>query len=552
MFNWKPKATNAIYLKEDNGGKGRPFESRFIESGLVKYSFGVCLLTKKTIDKFINSFVGCPVIIDHQDVTDENAKDERVGVISEVWYNEKDGWFWCKGIIFDDEAIDLIKKGYTVSCQYEITEYQDNTENKLHNGNEFDKYILNGQGEHLAIVKNPRYENAYIAVNNADELKADEDVEWITVKGNHIPVKKGQSREDAIEQFIEDKRTGAYSDRNKSNRSIVAELEGKDNITTLSKKLKIPSKELKDTLFTDEWHHTNKNYTKTNYYYTDAYLDLQKKGEITQENIDKYNLNNFQIRAIKDSWGKLETKLKRKDDNIIDKLKDKFKNDKILSDIFSKIDDRAKKNDGLALEEVRRYYNEYIKGERDYSSLIENISFFSEEERAKRKQAKNEIQESDKMFNFKKEKNMDEIKEMLNSLLVAYKAKNEADKEDDKKEDDKKAMNENVDKRKLIDEIGGILKGKVDDELWRTIIGKAEKLAYDKSEVDTADNKCKNKCKNEDDEAEYEDLKEDTKESAENKKAKNSIEEMFYNGNVKTESNYISQKKAIELGKELF
>lgn len=35
-----------------------------------------------------------------------------------------------------------------------------------------------------------------------------------------------------------------------------------------------------------------------------------------------------------------------------------------------------------------------------------------------------------------------------------------------------------TDKRKLIDEIGGILKGKVDEELWRTIIGKAEKLAY--------------------------------------------------------------------------
>lgn len=34
------------------------------------------------------------------------------------------------------------------------------------------------------------------------------------------------------------------------------------------------------------------------------------------------------------------------------------------------------------------------------------------------------------------------------------------------------------DKRKLIDEIGGILKGKIDEELWRTVIGKAEKLAY--------------------------------------------------------------------------
>lgn len=41
---------------------------------------------------------------------------------------------------------------------------------------------------------------------------------------------------------------------------------------------------------------------------------------------------------------------------------------------------------------------------------------------------------------------------------------------------------EDVDKRKDIDEIGGILKGKVDEELWRTIIGKIEKIAYNDSE----------------------------------------------------------------------
>ena len=46
---------------------------------------------------------------------------------------------------------------------------------------------------------------------------------------------------------------------------------------------------------------------------------------------------------------------------------------------------------------------------------------------------------------------------------------------------------EDEDKRKLIDEIGGILKGKVDEELWRTVIGKAEKLAYNDSETGAND-----------------------------------------------------------------
>lgn len=53
-----------------------------------------------------------------------------------------------------------------------------------------------------------------------------------------------------------------------------------------------------------------------------------------------------------------------------------------------------------------------------------------------------------------------------------------------------------TDKRKLIDEIGGILKGKVDEELWRTIIGKAKKLAYTDStrSADDEDIKAKDAC----------------------------------------------------------
>lgn len=168
------KAENRIDLNIDNKGKGRRFESRFLQAGLVKYSFGVCLLSKEVIDRFAYKFVGCPVIIDHKDITDENAKDERVGVISKVWFNEFDGWFWCEGVVFDDEAISLIKdKGYNVSCQYNIDDYTENTANSLHNGNPYNITILDGTPEHLAIVKNPRYEEALIAVNKGEDMKAE-------------------------------------------------------------------------------------------------------------------------------------------------------------------------------------------------------------------------------------------------------------------------------------------------------------------------------------------------------------------------------------------
>ena len=52
---------------------------------------------------------------------------------------------------------------------------------------------------------------------------------------------------------------------------------------------------------------------------------------------------------------------------------------------------------------------------------------------------------------------------------------------------DKCAKDKDIDKRSLIDEIGGMLKDKVDEELWRTIIGKVEKIAYNDSETGAND-----------------------------------------------------------------
>ena len=175
-------------------------------------------------------------------------------------------------------------------------------------------------------------------------------------------------------------------------------------------------------------------------------------------------------------------------------------------------------------------------------------------------EAINEIKETDMFRNlFKKEKKQmekSELKELFMECLEDLTARNEA-----------------VDKRKLIDEIGGILKDKVDDEIIRTIIKKAEELSYNPSEKDKADNEkeeieeekeekkeeVKNKCgKNEEDDAENKCGKnEDKKDDEEDKKeAKNAMEEQknkFYAGNNQSSSStYLSKSKAIELGDQLF
>ena len=158
----------SLILDEDSGGKGRHFVSRFIEDGLVSYGdAGVLKVTKEALDKFSQTLVGCPVIVRHQKVNDDNADELRSGVISDVYYNADDGWYYCSGVIWDKDALQKIEEGWTVSCCYNMTDSTGDS-GEWHNMH-YDDELLNGVFEHLAIVPNPRYEEATILLNSKEE-----------------------------------------------------------------------------------------------------------------------------------------------------------------------------------------------------------------------------------------------------------------------------------------------------------------------------------------------------------------------------------------------
>lgn len=64
----------------------------------------------------------------------------------------------------------------------------------------------------------------------------------------------------------------------------------------------------------------------------------------------------------------------------------------------------------------------------------------------------------------------------------------EEPKEETEEPKEEEKENEGTDKRELIDEIGGILKDKVDDEIIRTVMKKCEEIAYNGSETSEKDN----------------------------------------------------------------
>ena len=139
---------------------------------------------------------------------------------------------------------------------------------------------------------------------------------------------------------------------------------------------------------------------------------------------------------------------------------------------------------------------------------------------------------------------LDDIKDLI---FKVENEKPEDEKPEEKPEDKKEVENEKVDKRKLIDEVGGILKGKVDDEIIRTIIGKLEKLSYDESEDGKADNgkKVKNEEPKENEEK-VKEIKKDVKEDVENgcgKTVKNSKEEDYYSKLMKIYNSAVSVKE---------
>lgn len=143
----------------------KTYTFKFLEQGLVSYDdmkLGTLLLRKETIENMIPSFIDKPVIIKHRSVDEHNFTDLAVGYIKNVYFNSIDGWYYADCLITHDEAHDKLQNGWGVSCAYKVNNIISG--GKYHNI-DYDGEIVNGIGEHLALVENPRYEECFMAVN---------------------------------------------------------------------------------------------------------------------------------------------------------------------------------------------------------------------------------------------------------------------------------------------------------------------------------------------------------------------------------------------------
>ena len=150
--------------------KAETFKARFLESGVVEYHDEYqderVLIRSENLNNIAQKFKGAKVQIDHKEITAKNVS-EIVGYINNIWIDNCDGWAWCDFTVNDEQAIDLINRGYSVSCCYiGVGSGSGGTKNAV----PYDREIIDIEDDdevtHLAIVESPRYEDAIILKNS--------------------------------------------------------------------------------------------------------------------------------------------------------------------------------------------------------------------------------------------------------------------------------------------------------------------------------------------------------------------------------------------------
>lgn len=175
------------------------YKKKFITSGIADYKDcddGVILIQKPAIDNALKTIIGKPVIITHDG-------KEPVGEVVDAYFSAENDAFICGFNVWNKEAQNLLdNKGYSVSCTYEVSEY--NGGGIYHNIN-YDKEAIAIDFKNLAIVDTPRYQEAKEYVNSINNNNEKDDM-FFSKKENECDKLKNEIDEgcEVVENEAED------------------------------------------------------------------------------------------------------------------------------------------------------------------------------------------------------------------------------------------------------------------------------------------------------------------------------------------------------------
>lgn len=336
---------------------------RHIAQGVCGYQDETIFIGEDALKEMDKSFAGKPVVVEHQAIDLEKLQEQADGYVVESFYLPEDASHWAKIIIVSDKGHEAVSKGWAVSNAYVPDAF--GASGEWHNI-PYNREITEGHYTHLAIVSNPRYEEAVIMTpEEFKQYKA----------GKKEQLNQLQNSKEGVKQQM---------------------------------------------------------------------FKLFTKKEVTNsEDISKamVELSNGKTVSIQEMINACEEDIKAKE-----AAKNKKNEDEELLEKVVKVN-----GEDVAVKDLIKSY-----------------------EAKKNKCNEDEDEDKDEKKSKKNKCNEDEDK---------------AEKQDKKNKDEDEKENEGVDKRKLIDEVGGFLKDKgLSDEDIRFVIKKMEKESYDKSSSDGKDN----------------------------------------------------------------
>jgi len=226
--------------------KPKSYKAFYIEPGLADYTeegIGMVLVQKPALDRINPTYVGKPIVnLEHTDKEPEelfelskNSKPEDFadGIIAATGLLKEDyvcedgrvvpaGWYWMDFLVWDQETINSIdKNGYSVSCAYDITEAEE-TGGSYHNI-DYDAEVLNGEGLHLAIVPNPRYESSFVIKNSKSNTEETVKVKFFKKKPVKNQEPEDKKKPDEEEDEVIENADG-YVENEKGEQTPISEL----------------------------------------------------------------------------------------------------------------------------------------------------------------------------------------------------------------------------------------------------------------------------------------------------------------------------------------
>jgi hypothetical protein len=138
---------------------GKVIRMPCMRRGLCAYDDETILVTQEALEQLAKTSYGIPVTVEHPDeqITDANVNGLSVGRVSKIEYDASQDLWFAEFVVTSDDAIKLLQNGYGVSTAWYGDKYD---KEGTYNNVPYNRELVEGRYEHLAIVKSPRYEMA--------------------------------------------------------------------------------------------------------------------------------------------------------------------------------------------------------------------------------------------------------------------------------------------------------------------------------------------------------------------------------------------------------